>query len=839
LLLKQMPHTVSYTKSIMGLPEEKIPELQQRFGKNIFLMEPQRRFLHVLLDIIREPMFLLLIAACTLYFILGKTSEGWMMMAAMVFVAAISIYQDVKSTRALKALKELAQPKITVIRNGLEKIIFSTELVPGDVMLLEEGNKIPADAKVIQENDLSVNESVITGESMPVIKQETDGHNLLYQGTTVNAGKCHAMVTAIGNKTVLGKLGKSISSYTAPKTLLQVQIGKFVRMLAIFGISAFCVIWLVNYLKTGDVILSLLFGLTLAMASIPEEIPVAFSSFMALGAYQMSKLGIITRQPQTIENLGAVSVICLDKTGTITENKMLVKVIYDYDTNVLMDVGDTIQLQNGNVLRYAVLASEANPFDAMEKAIWESYRLHTDGKAHESLKMIYEYALQGQPPMMTHVYAYNDEKIIAAKGAAERIIKICQLDDDTVKKVNRHVTTLASQGYRVLGVASSVHTDDVLPAVQDNFNWRFEGLLALYDPPKKNIASVFKKIYDAKIAVKIITGDYAATVVNIARQVGIKGYSNYITGEEVMQMEPPSLQQNVKTTNIFARMFPEAKLKVIDALKANGEIVAMAGDGVNDAPALKSAHIGIAMGMKGTEMARQAADLILTDDNADKMVEAIQQGRKIFSNLKKAIRYIISIHIPIILTAALPLLFGWKYPNIFTPVHIIFLEIIMGPTCSVFFEREPVEENSMHLPPRNRAAGLFSANELTISMVQGIAITAGTLLLYYFTMTNNRSLEETRTIVFTTLVMSNIILTFVNRSFTENFTKTVHYKNNLVLPILFISSLFLTIIHFIPSIRTIFGMTTISNTDFFLCVGVSFAGVLWFELYKTNLKEVG
>jgi P-type Ca2+ transporter type 2C len=830
-----MTGNVPDIENIAGLQQEKVPGLQQWFGKNIFSLEKERRFFHVLLDIIKEPMFMLLVVACVVYFILGKMNEGWMMAAAMILVAAISVYQDVKSTRALKALKELTTPTVVVIRDGKRHSIASVDIVPGDVMLLEEGDKISADAKVIQQNDLSVDESVITGESMPVEKSTTEENNVLYQGTTINTGKCYAVVTAIGNNTVLGKLGKSVSGYSTQKTLLQQQIGKFVRLLAIFGISAFCIIWLINYVKTSDIIVSLLFGLTLAMASIPEEIPVAFSFFMALGAYHMSKLGIITRQPQTIENLGAVSVICLDKTGTITENKMHVKAIYDFDADVLTGIDDNTILNSNHVLQYAALSSETNPFDAMEKAI---VALQEKQMGHQAIKMIHEYPLQGQPPMMTHMYELKGEKIAAAKGAPERILKICKLSAVSIEKINTHVAALASKGYRVLGVSGAVHTADRLPKLQDDFNWQFKGLIALYDAPKKNIASVFKKFYDAKIDIKIITGDYAATAVNIAGQAGINGYLKFMTGEEVMQMPVTKLQEAVKGISIFARMFPEAKLKVVECLKANGEIVAMAGDGVNDAPALKAAHIGIAMGMRGTEMARQAADLILTDDNAAKIAEAIQQGRKIFSNLKKAIRYIISIHIPIILTAALPLILGWKYPNIFTPVHIIFLEIIMGPTCSVFYEREPVEANIMQLPPRKRNIGIFTFNELLISIVQGLAITGGILLLYYVYMNSNHSLEETRTIVFTTLVLSNVFLTFTNRSFTQNFTKTIYYKNNLLLPVFIVSILFLCIIHFIPAVRTIFSLTTISSLDFMLCLGVAFACVLWFEMYKTNFADI-
>lgn len=831
-----MNGNVFHIESLTGLNESDIKSLQQRFGKNIFTLEKPRRFFHVLFDIFREPMFVLLFIACILYFILGEPGEGWMMMAAMVFVAAISFYQEVKSTHALEALKEFTEPSVTVIRAGKEQSVHAAELVPGDIILLEEGSKIPADARIIQANDLTVNESVITGESLPVDKKEIEGYDILYQGTTINSGKCYAYVTATGNSTVLGKLGKSVSAPPTAKTLLQIQIGKLVRFLAFFGISAFLLIWLVNYLHNGDIVLSLLFGLTLAMASIPEEIPVAFSSFMALGAYHMSKLGIISRQPQTIENLGAVSTICLDKTGTITENQMQVSTIYNAETDTLILVEGNRERENLSVLKYAALASETNPFDAMEKAIWEAYRHITFPSYQQPLRFVYEYALEGQPPMMTHVYEQNNTKIIAAKGGAERIIRICHLKEDEIEKMNGLVKSMASKGYRVLGVASAAQTNGDLPGAQDNFYWKFEGLLGLYDPPKKNTATVFKRFYEAGIAIKLITGDYPETVMTIAEQVGMHDYTHYLTGNDVMYMDAKDLQEAVKTVNIFARMFPEAKLRVIDALKANGEIVAMTGDGVNDAPALKSAHIGIAMGKKGTEMARQAADLILTDDDLNKVAEAILQGRKIFSNLKKAIRYIISIHIPIILTAALPLLFGWKYPNIFTPVHVIFLELIMGPTCSVFYEREPVEANLMQQKPRKRNIGLFSPGELWISITQGIVIAASILLLYYFYMYDGYSLEQTRTIVFTTLVISNIFLTFSNRSFTENFAKTIFYRNNLSWPVFLISVLFIAVIHLLPPVTNLFGMTAIGTANLFICMAVAIISVIWFELYKTNLK---
>ena len=829
-----MPGRVIHIENIKGLDEHVIPALQEQYGKNIFEKEDSGTFYRILWDIAKEPMFILLAIACSVYFFLGETNEGFMMAAAMVFVAAISIYQENKSAKALKALKQYTEPKVTVIRNGEEKVIDAENLVPGDVMVLEEGNNIPADALMIQANDLSINESIISGESLPVEKNLSEGHNNLFQGTTINSGKCIASVTAIGNQTALGKLGKAVAAYSPSKTLLQQQIGKFVQRLFFFGLSAFILIWLVNYLKTGSLTQSLLFGLTLAMAAVPEEIPVAFSSFMALGAYKMSKLGIISRQPQTIENLGAVTVICLDKTGTITENKMEVKMIYDFARDELMDTDKMQRYKDGTVLRYAMLASEKDPFDAMEKAIHEAWSLYaTDGSA--SLKQIYEYPLEGRPPMMTHVYQQENNKIIAAKGAAERILNVCKVDPVTESRINAYIKKLAEKIHRVLGVASAFHQDSELPLRQDAFNWKFEGLISLYDPPKKNIQKIFRQFYGAGINLKLLTGDYPETAINIADQTGMLGYQKYYTGNDVMRMNDEELRDTVRSFNLFARMFPEAKLKVIEALKANGEIVAMTGDGVNDGPALKAADIGIAMGKKGTEIARQASDLILTDDNIEKISEAILQGRKIFSNLKKAVRYIISIHIPIILTAALPLLFGWKYPNIFTPIHVIFLELIMGPTCSIFFEREPVEKEIMLLPPRDRKMGLFRDNELFISIVQGIVIAGGILVLYYFYMKADYSIEETRTIVFTTLVLSNIFLTFANRSFNENFAKTIFYKNNLAPWVVIISLLFLAAIHLVPFFNHLFLLTPIVKADFWLCAGVAFVSVMWFEVYKTLL----
>ncbi|MBS1914722.1 MAG: cation-translocating P-type ATPase [Bacteroidetes bacterium] len=826
------------TGKYVGLKKTELPFLRKKFGKNIFTADQKNSTLYLLWGIVTEPMFLILSGACSLYFILGEVHEGALMLVAMAFVAAISFYQEIKSNKALAILKQYTEPAITVIREGVEEVILSEELLPGDIMIVEEGNRIPADATVVQANDLSINEAIITGESFPVEKNTSEKSNFLFQGTTVNSGKCFAIVTAIGNKTVLGKLGKSVSSAMPPKTLLQKQIGRFVRVMAVIGSTAFLLIWLINFINSGNLVQSLLIGLTLIMSAIPEEIPVAFSSFMALGAAKMAKLGIITKQPQTIENLGAVSTICLDKTGTITENKMQVKMIYDFRSDQVEELSENKLNGNSNILFHARLASESAPFDSMEKAIIEAYRKYIDNDDQANFNIVHEYPLGGMPPMMTHVHEIQGRMYIVAKGAPERIIRVCRLSYSEKDKIDAVIDNMSSSGYRVLGICSAPEHSGSFPDQQDDFKWHFDGLLALYDPPKKNTAGIIGKWLRAGITVKLLTGDFAQTAINIARLSGIENTSAYISGEEVMRLSDAELNEKMKGVNIYARMFPEAKLKVIEVLKKNNEIVAMTGDGVNDGPALRSAHIGIAMGNRGTEIAKEAADLVITDDNLDKITEAIQQGRKIYSNLKKAIRYIISIHIPIICTASLPLVLGWKYPNIFTPVHVIFLELIMGPTCSVFYEREPVEGDIMNKKPRQRKQNIFSAKELILSFIQGAAIAGGILFLYYFFMEKKYSIEYVRTIVFTTLISSNIFLTFVNRSFHETVLKTFRYKNSLAVYIILLSFFFLTLIYFIQPIRATFQLTTLSWFHYLVCLLTSLVITGWVEFYKSYLQKL-
>jgi P-type Ca2+ transporter type 2C len=529
-------------------------------------------------------------------------------------------------------------------------------------------------------------------------------------------------------------------------------------------------------------------------------------------------------------------VICLDKTGTITENKMQVSAVYDFEKDQLFDINQTIISAAKKILWYAALASETTPYDPMEIAIWEAHNNFDVDKSHLP-NQVYEYELEGHPPMMTHVHELNGKKVVAAKGAIERILQVSHLTSEEQEKILNHTRAWASKGYRVIGVASAEHRSERFPAHQDNFDWTFQGMLSLYDPPKKDIQNVLQQFFNAGISVKLLTGDYAETALNIAHQVGLTTDSNYMTGNEVMEVTKIDLQKKAQAVTVFARMYPDAKQRVIEALQANGEIVAMLGDGVNDGPALKAANIGIALGERGTEIARRSADLIITNDHLQNIVEAIRQGRSIYYNLKKAIRYILAIHIPIILTASLPVILGWRFPNIFTPIHVIFLELIMGPTCSIFFEREPAERNILLIPPRKHAAALFSRKEITLSCFQGIAVAATLLWLYYQYMNRNYPLPYVRTIVFTTLLISNILLTFATRSFSDTIQKTIRYKNNLTLPVITLSISSLCLILFVPFARNLFELALLRPKDLFVCFISAFAAVLWFELYKSVLRQ--
>ena len=823
---------------LIGLSEKQVLEARKKYGLNALRKEEKSGFLHVLGQIATEPMFLLLVAASGLYFILGEYSDGFIMLAAIGFVSGISLYQETRSRNALQALKKLTQPNSKVIREGQAREIPSEEIVPGDLIVVEEGNFIPADARIVQSNDFSVNESILTGESFAVEHNKAPGKDGIFYGTLVTSGSAVAEVSATGAATELGKIGKSLESIQVSRTPLQLQIESFVKTMAAIGIVAFLIVWGINYWKTGDVFFGLLSGLTLAMSVLPEEIPVAFATFMALGAWKLIQNGVLAKEPQTVESLGSATVICFDKTGTITENRMKVAEVYCHTEGSSLGLEACTEEGYRRVIAFAMWSSEVSPFDPMETAIHEAYAQTAEVDERPQFGMVHEYPLDGNPPAMTHLYESRDgRRIVAAKGGWETILEFCGIQGSEYQAIAHQARRLAGTGYRVLGVASCVFDEGVFPKRQQDFNWCFEGLIALEDPAKQDMEQVFRLFYDAGIQLKIVSGDYLDTVLAIARKTGFREGGPALTGTDVMAMDEPALRRAVRETHLFARMFPQAKLRVIEALKANGEVVAMTGDGVNDAPALKASHIGVAMGANGAETAKRAASMVILDDKLDKMGHAIFLGRRIYSNFKKAVRYIISIHIPIILTVGIPLVLGWKYANLFSPVHVIFFELIMGPTCSIIFENEPMEQRLFVEKPRKLSAQLFSLPELALSILQGLAITGGVLFLYKQMMDSGYDSAQVRSVAFSTILISNVFLTLVNRSFYYSVLKTMAYPNRLVPFIIAVTLVVLFTALYLPGAQRLFGLYPIGADWLLRATAVAAVSVLWIEVYKFVLRK--
>ncbi len=759
--------------------------------------------------------------------------DGIFLSSAILLITLISSYQNTRSKNALDKLKDITKPNCKVIRNGKVVEIKTEELVIGDSLVAEEGIVIAADAFIIHSNDFSVNESILTGESFALAKDKTIINPIIYQGTTVASGLAIATVSAIGIQTKLGKIGKSLENIVEEKTPLEIQIGNFVKKMAITGAIIFIIVWSINYYNSNNILDSLLKSLTLAMSILPEEIPIAFTTFMALGAWRMMQKGIIVKQMKTVETLGSATVICIDKTGTITENKMSLTKLFSLKSNKITATEETLNDDEKEVISLSMWSSEIIPFDPMEIALHQSYSANFPQDKRPDFKMVHEYPLSGKPPMMTHIFENNiGERIIAAKGGLEAIMALSKLSVENKKHILEANQTLSLEGYRILAVSEAKFEGKNFPKTQQEFQYEFKGLIAFYDPPKKNIDQVIQHFYSAGINVKIITGDNAQTTTSIAKQIGFKGYENSITGDDLMKLSDSELKKAVKETNLFSRMFPEAKLRIINALKSNNEIVAMTGDGVNDGPALKSAHIGIAMGKKGTELAKEAASLILINDDLSKMVDAIAMGRKIYANLKKAIQFIISIHIPIILTVFIPLALGWLYPNIFSPIHIIFLELVMGPTCSIVYENEPIEKNTMVQKPRKFTSTFFSWKELSTSIIQGLMITTGSLFVYQYAIFHHYNENTVRTMVFLVLVTANIFLTLINRSFYYSLFTTIGYKNNLVSIVIGITIAIMVLILYVNPLTKFFGFERLLNWQLFIAIGVGMLSVVWFEFVK-------
>ncbi|OWK73024.1 haloacid dehalogenase [Flavobacteriaceae bacterium JJC] len=818
---------------LTGLNDAEVKRSQEANGFNQMHTPKKSNWLNLLIDILKEPMLILLIVIALIYLAVGNYGESLFMLAAIILVSGISFYQDNRSKKALEELEKLNEPLSKVIRNSKITEIPTHEIAVGDLCITEEGKMINADGKIVHSNDFSANESSLTGESFSVFKDSSSEDSKVYSGTLTASGLAVFKVEEIGKKTKLGKIGESIINIREEKSPLQLQIEKFVKSMAVIGIIVFLLVCGVNFYHTQNIVDSLLNGLTLAMSILPEEIPVAFTTFMALGAWKLMREGIIIKKSSIVETLGSTTVICTDKTGTITENSMHLKTVYDFKTNRNYSDKEFNNQNISELISYAMWSSEPVPFDPMEKTLHHIYAETQEKDLRKDFRMFHEYPLDGKPPMMTHLFENPDgERIIAAKGAPEAILNVLRLMETEKKHLEKQIEDFGHKGYRVLGVAKSDYKGADVPQKQQDLPFEFLGFVVFYDPPKKGIQDVFRQIYEAGIQVKVITGDNAETTKSIAEQAGIHHSGIPVNGAEITRLSEGDLMKTAAEKVLFTRMFPEAKLEVINALKKNGEVVAMLGDGVNDGPALKSAHIGVAMGVKGTEIAKAAASLVLTYDDLGKLVTGIAAGRRIYTNIKKAVQYIISIHIPIILTVSLPLFLGWAFPQIFTPVHVIFLELVMGPTCSIVYENEPMEKNTMLQKPRPMSETFLTWKELILSVIQGLVIAAGVMFIYQFTYLNGGNEETVRAMVFTTLIFANILLSLANRSFYYSMFESFRNKNNLMVYVTGATVILLAIMLYYEPVTQFFKLSALNAEQLLTALSVAVISVLWFEIYK-------
>jgi Ca2+-transporting ATPase len=616
-------------------------------------------------------------------------------------------------------------------------------------------------------------------------------------------------------------------------------MGTLVKRLAIIGVLLCFLVIAVYTITRGDLLKGFLAGITLAMAMLPEEFPVVLTIFLALGAWRMSKKSVLTRKPAAIETLGSATVLCTDKTGTLTQNKMTVTKLFNGTEFLNVVSGDTLPDTFHEIIEFGILSSQVNPFDPMEKAIINTGNkfLQNSEHIHSDWTMEKEYPLSKDLLAMSRVFSNTGtkEKVIAVKGAPEAIFDLCHLNRQIMSGYEKAVAEMASEGLRVLGVARANLISGELPFLQHDFDLEFLGLIGLSDPIRKNVPDAVRECYKAGIRVIMITGDYPVTATNIGKEIGIKNSDLCITGSELKDMTEDELCERIKLVNIFARVIPEQKLKIVNALKKNNEIVAMTGDGINDAPALKASNIGIAMGEKGTDVAREASSLVLMDDNFASIVGAVKMGRKIFDNLQKALGYIFAIHVPIAGLSLIPVLFA-DLPLILWPVHIVFLELIIDPACSMIFEAEKEEKNVMSRPPKEINEPFFGARKIIFSCMQGIGILFISLLVYFIGLKIGYSEKSVRTLTFVTLIVSNIAVILSNRSWSTNFFKILMTPNKAVKWIIGGAIIFLILILNIQFLLDLFQFEKIGYLELLVCTVAGFSTIIWFEIYKQVKK---
>lgn len=831
------------------LTDEQVKEKQIKEGFNEITEVKANGFFKMIFGIFKEPMFLLLLVCGSLYLLLGDIQEGLMLLGFVIFIIAIELFQESKTEKAIKALKELASPQAIVIRNGEEIKIPCREIVKDDLIVISEGERVPADAILIHSINIQADESLLTGESVPVRKIESKGPvgdilpggddtPYVFSGSMIVQGNGIARVIRTGVDTEIGKIGKSLNELKDEPTKLKSEVNSLVRIMAVVGVCLCVIVVAVFFITRGDFLNGFLAGLTLAMAILPEEFPVILTIFMALGAWRISKHRVLARKPHVIETLGSATVLCTDKTGTLTQNRMVVNTLYNKADFLSVTNMENFPEEFHEIIEYGILSSQVKPNDPMEKAIChlgDKFLRNTE-HIHGSWSMVREYPLSKDLLAMSRVFVDNStgEYVIAAKGAPESIFDLCHLDN--TEEYMKAIQNMASKGLRVLGVARAKLGSLDLPEIQHDFDFEFIGLIGLTDPVRPEVKDAVKECYKAGIRVIMITGDYPVTAQNIGKEIGLRNTDGCMTGQELNEIDEDELIERIDKIDIFARVVPEQKLKIVNALKKKGEIVAMTGDGINDAPALKSANIGIAMGERGTDVAREASSMVLTDDNFSSIVGAVKMGRRIFDNMQKAFGYVFAIHVPVAGLSLIPVFFA-NSPLLLFPVHVVFLELIIDPACSVIFEAEKEERNVMNRPPRKLSEKFFGAGKIIMSCLQGIVILLFVLGVYFFGKESGYDDNQVRTMSFITLIIANLLTIQTNRSWKNNFFQILATPNKSVKWVVGFALIFLAFAIKNPFLMNLFKFSALGWKEILFSAIVGSLTIVWFEIYKAIKKK--
>lgn len=837
--------------TIDGLTSREAARCLEKYGPNELPTRERHGLLALVAEAAREPMFLLLLVSGGVYLLVGDLQEALVLLGFVFFVLGITIYQERRTERALEALRDLSSPRALVVRDGQRQRIAGREVVVGDLLVLAEGDRVAADGVLRSSLNLRVDESFLTGESVPVGKESTrddvamgtaGGENspFVYAGTLVVDGEGLAQVQATGAHTEMGKIGRSLQSPNTAPTHLQVETRRLVRVLAVVGL-VLCVLAIVVYgLTRGDWLNGVLVGITMAMAMIPEEFPVVLTVFLALGAWRLARVRVLTRRATAIQALGAATVLCVDKTGTLTMNRMAVQqLVADGAVATLGgSTGEPIPETVHPVVEYGILASRSDPFDPMERAIQNlgSLQLANTEHLHPDWLLVREYPLTRSLLAMARVWAPPDTEtgVVATKGAPEAIAQLCHLTTDETEDLVERIAELAEHGLRVLGVACGLVTLTQLPDRLEDIAFRFVGLLALSDPVRPEVPASIQACQEAGIRVVMVTGDYPITAQSIARQAGLANPEQVITGTELATLDEATLATRARDVSVFARVVPEQKLRLVKVLQAGGQVVAMTGDGVNDAPALRAADIGIAMGGRGTDVAREAADLVLLDDSFAAIVGAVRLGRTIYDNLRKAMAYILATHVPIAVLSLVPVLIQW--PLILLPMHIAFLELVIDPTCSVGFEAEPSERDVMNRPPRDPREPLFGPRTIGVGLLQGVSVALIVLGVFAVALAKGHDVTDARALTFATLVVANLGLLLANRSWSRIVLATLRDPNPALWWIVGGTLLVLSAVLYVPPLRDLFRFSFLHLDDLAIALVAGLASIAWFEMLKVVTK---